>query len=109
MKSKKTVSGFFLIAFFGALVLTAPMTSMAHTALRMHGQLVNGGCEAKLSGSPALLHGLKPQQAAAGLKMQFVSRNDACDGAVSPVDIAYTERTTATVDQRAGTVTLTYQ
>ena len=109
MKSKKTVSTFFLIALVGAFVLSTPLASAAETALMFHGQLVNAGCEAKVMGATAPLHGLKSLPVAAHLKMSFVSRDDACEGAVNPVAIAYTERASAAFGQRAGTVTLTYQ
>jgi len=112
MKSKKTVSTFFSIAFIWAFVLFGPVASAAsakESALMFHGQLVNAGCEARVLTGPSQLHGLKSLKVNASLTLGLVAHDDACEGAAVPVSMAYVERTSVAIGAHSGIVTLTYQ
>ncbi len=109
MKSKKTVSMFFSIAFIGAFVLAGSVASATENTLAFHGQLVNGGCDAKVLGSSGRQHDLKALKVNSSLTLGLVNHDDACDETALPVSTAYVERSSITLGAHNGIVTLTYQ
>ena len=109
MNSKKTVSTLFSIAFIGAFMLSGAAASAQGSALMFHGQLVNGGCEAKVFMAPSQLHDRKSLTVNAGLTLGLVNHDDACEGTAVPVSMAYVEQIPAAAGAHSGVVTLTYQ
>ncbi len=109
MKSKKTVSMFFSIAFIGAFVLAGSVASAMENALLFQGQLVNAGCDATVLGALGHQDGIKALKVSASLTLGLVSHDDACEGSALPVSTAYVERTSIRVGAHSGIVTLTYQ
>ena len=109
MRTKKTASVFFSIAFIGDGMLTAPVAWAVENALMFHGGLVNATCEARLAEPGDASSPLKPLKVNANLTLRLVSHDDACGKAALPLSIAYVERTSITADAHGTIVTLTYQ
>lgn len=109
MKSKKTVSMFFSIAFIGACVVGAASASAKENALMFHGQLVNAGCDARVVTGTGQQEGLKALKVSDRLSVGLMNHDDACEGATVPVSTAYAEHTSITAGLHGGIVTLTYQ
>ena len=109
MKSKKTGSMFFSIAFVGVCALSGSAVSAKENALMFHGQLVNAGCDAKVLGGTGQPQGVKALKVSEHLSIGLMNRDDACEGMTLPVSTAYAERTSINAAVRGGIVTLTYQ
>lgn len=109
MRTKKTASVFFSIAFIGAGVLAAPMAWAVDNALMFHGGLVNATCETQLAEPGDSSAQLKPLKVNANLTLRLVSHDDACGKAALPLSVAYAERSSITADGHGTIVTLTYQ
>jgi hypothetical protein len=109
MKSKKTVSMFFSIAFIGACVVGAASASAKENALMFHGHLVNAGCDARVVTGTGQQEGLKALKVSDRLSVGLMNHDDACEGATVPVSTAYAEHTSIRADLHGGIVTLTYQ
>jgi type 1 fimbria pilin len=109
MRSKKTVSVFFSIAFAGAGLFMASAAWAQSSNLMFHGQLVNAACEAKVFATGDTSSTLKPLTVNARLTLRLVSHDDACGEVALPVSVAYAERAAISTHTHNGIVTLTYQ
>jgi hypothetical protein len=109
MKSKKTVSMFFSIAFIGTCAVSGPSAWAAQNDLMFHGSLVNAACEARVMAGTDAAAGWKTLSAGGSLTIGLMAGDNACGKPAVPVYASYKETTIALRTAHAGIVTLTYQ
>jgi len=109
MKSKKTVSMFFSIAFIGTCAVFGPSAWAAQNGLMFHGSLVNAACEARLLTGTDATAGLKTLSAGGSLTIGLMAVDNACGKSAVPVYASYKETALPSRTARGGIVTLTYQ